>query len=668
VPYVQKNVRWVALLLLVAACGREWVREYEGGVPGACWDSATVFVVRDHLTGQPIRGAVVRQHPEWELGPDGEWAPLVEERRTDRFGIVTFPLAADPGNCHWTAHAQGYAPVEHYGTRAAAEIDLERGTERAGRLLGFDGAPVAGVTVEFKRGCAHAPALLEARTDREGMFLFPRAIDGDYCFEDPRFMADYWGGEEPGPRSLGVPTYRVSPGATLTGRVLRKDGTPPGWAVVLTNARGPRARVAADGSFALRGLAPGAPLFVWWDEGSVEFDPATCRPGGPVTFYVPEGPPDTVPVTVGIRARDVHGTPPRIAMQVHFDRIGDGRRFSFGWSPWQDAAEVAIPLGTYLVSAGDPASPLVAEPRSVEVRGPCEVEVVVHGQPALRFDRSRLPQDAHVICALLLEDQWWSIDDALKHGDEVHLPSAARAWLRVRIYKQFECDFPIGPECGGVRSTAILLPGRKEIRVSGLSGRYEVSRLHGELDTYAVGTRWVAVDHDELGHTMARLELPFEAATVDVTDLAFEPWKPQAELRVVDAEGRPVPDAEVHVLDGGDDFERYEEEFGPGTHLRVAAPGCLPLWTTLSGAPPYEIRLGGAAVEVDLKGFEGARCLFDTVAWLEPSDDGCLLLKGIPAGPHVLVVGAPGRTSLVFRLVLREGETRRIRPELPPRE
>ena len=46
--------------------------------------------------------------------------------------------------------------------------------------------------------------------------------------------------------------------------------------------------------------------------------------------------------------------------------------------------------------------------------------------------------------------------------------------------------------------------------------------------------------------------------------------------------------------------------------------------------------------------------------------DGRLVVRGVPAGLHAFIVGAPGRESLAYRLVLREGETRRTRPLLPP--
>lgn len=321
-------MRPVALLLLLAACEREWVREYDGSVlsnarPGA------VFLVRDHLTGRPIRGALVRQHVENEIGPDGRWAASIGEGFTDEFGLVTFPLREGLPDFHWAVQAQGYAPTESYGTGIADEIELRPGRTFRGRVLGIDGEPVADALVEWKVGCAHAPSLASARTDATGLFLLDGIDDGEFVLEGPPGAADYLDAAS-GP--WPAPVNQVLPGRTIEGRVRRMDGTAPAWAVVSSSTRAPRALASRDGRFSLGGFERG-PLWVWWDGGFEEIQD-DFAPGLPAALAV-GGRREASDIAVRVRPRDATGAPP-VALAIHFDGLDDGRRRSFEWSPWGD--------------------------------------------------------------------------------------------------------------------------------------------------------------------------------------------------------------------------------------------------------------------------------------------------------------------------------------------
>jgi hypothetical protein len=97
-----------------------------------------------------------------------------------------------------------------------------------------------------------------------------------------------------------------------------------------------------------------------------------------------------------------------------------------------------------------------------------------------------------------------------------------------------------------------------------------------------------------------------------------------------------------------------------GLRLRIDREDAVPSWARLGGRAPYEVRLGTAVVEVEVPPYAG--CVLDGVAY--GGQEGKIVLRGVAKGPHTLVVGAEGRRSVAHRIVLREGETRRIRPAL----
>ena len=51
----------------------------------------------------------------------------------------------------------------------------------------------------------------------------------------------------------------------------------------------------------------------------------------------------------------------------------------------------------------------------------------------------------------------------------------------------------------------------------------------------------------------------------------------------------------------------------------------------------------------------------------DPAEGGPILIRGLDAGPHTVLVGALGRRGKVLRVVLRDGETRRSDVRLDPR-
>jgi hypothetical protein len=305
------------------------------------------------------------------------------------------------------------------------------------------------------------------------------------------------------------------------------------------------------------------------------------------------------------------------------------------------------------------------------------VALVSREQPTL--DLPAMPEAA--VARIVLDDDSWVV----KAGEYDILPAAARAWLRVDLGGR-PYTFPIGPEHDGVRRADARLPGRKVIRIPGLEEGLRAELVgedaaiasreeEGEIEvgsaglaTFAVGEQWLELEHPEKGHAVVKLDLPFEAATVE-PDCTLTPWPEPAELRVLLDDGTPVAGAYVMALDAERDFPDEPNEtdstgtlrsrsFRDGLHLRIHREDSVFSWAKLSGEPPYEVRLGTAVLEVDCEGLESPACVLDGVAYR--AEEAAIVLRGIAAGEHTLVVGANGRKARAYGIVLHQGETRRI--------
>jgi hypothetical protein len=513
---------------------------------------------------------------------------------------------------------------------------------------------------------------------------FEGISDGDFVLEDPRGTADYLQGVRG--QGFGPGVDQILPATTIRGRVLTRDGRAPAWAVLTAMARVPRAVADADGRFELRGLEAGHALQVWWEGGRQEFTD-DFAPGIEAILRVGVHAPEPRRVTVHVRARCADGTRPPDPLAIHFDSLADGRRRSSWRDP--DDLDVRVPLGVHLVGAGLPWSEYVAPRVRVDLRARRDIEITLLPQPAL--DLPELPEEAtaHVV----LEDRSWEV----RAGEPAHLPAAARAWLRVDLGPA-SYTFPIGPERNGVRRADVRLPGRKIIRVPGLEDGLQ-AELAGEdasiasreeegdievgsagLATYAVGEQWLQLAHPRRGWGLVKLDLPFEAATIE-PDCTLTPWPAPVEMRVARDDGTPVPGAYVRIRDEAeppgcflvpDEPSRTDGNgvlrrrwLRDGLHVRIDTEDGS-AWARLRGPPPYEVRLGSAAVELDLQGLESPAGALDGMLW--EADGDSISLRGLSAGPHVLIVGASGRRAAAYGLLLRPGETRRIRPPLPARE
>jgi hypothetical protein len=456
-----------------------------------------------------------------------------------------------------------------------------------------------------------------------------------------------------------------------------------------------------DGRFVLRGVDLAAKLFVHLEDSVPTIDTRDYRPGGPILVRLGAAGGRVVDLeSVHVSLVDEGGRRPDKLCGVFLDRVADGRRFRAEWSPWQEGpTEIRVERGEYLLSVGEPSSPYVAEPQALSVTGPTRTTARVQRQPMLAVSLPRLEGDPISETRILLADRSWEVD-LEDPEDPAYLPATGMAWLRVDL-GPVPHTFPIGATQEGRRKVEVRLPGLKRIVFPGLKGRCRVGFMYLEaaevglpdiedsdedrtLATYAFGRHWFAAWHEEMGRAFFALDLPWSAKDpIEVRDLVFEPRAKSAELRVLGPDGCTVPGAWVDVRDdesppgywGSWPEEGQTDERGTyrhsslkdGTCVRVHVDGFLPCCELLEGEPPYVVRLGSASIGLDLRAHPEARVVFDGHGWLVPDEHGQLVLRGIRAGQHNLLVGAEGHVGLVYRLFLEEGEVRRLRPELRAR-
>jgi len=198
--------------------------------------------------------------------PEGIPGHLVHEATTDEQGVVSFPWRDEYAGCHFVFDRVGYAPHVQLGGEGD-RIELSPGRTWFGRLLDAEGEPLAGVRVEYYRGCPHAPALRTWTTDTNGNFALwsiGSPEDGFLWALAPGTTA--WAlslHALPVPGDVCEPVL-LEPGVTVTGTAYDASGGPARGAVVYStqDERGPKVRTAEDGSFTLVGVAPDAEVLV----------------------------------------------------------------------------------------------------------------------------------------------------------------------------------------------------------------------------------------------------------------------------------------------------------------------------------------------------------------------------------------------------------------------
>ncbi len=247
------------LLGLAGCASSEWVRDYDGQLPGAHPPSVYAAMVVDAARGTPISGARLRLYRE-DTRPEALPGELVHEAKADEFGVVSLAWRDEYAGCHFVFDATGYAPTCDLGA-PGDRVALVPGRTWHGQLLDPEGAPAAGVALEYFTGCPHSPALRTATTDAQGRFaLWDIGTLGFLWAPAPRAAA-----RPHSLRALPVPGHVLEPilpdpGVTVTGTVYDAKERPAKGAIVYStqDERGPKTATAADGTFTLHGIEPNA--------------------------------------------------------------------------------------------------------------------------------------------------------------------------------------------------------------------------------------------------------------------------------------------------------------------------------------------------------------------------------------------------------------------------
>jgi len=349
---------------------------YDALLPGRA-EGFDGLLVLDEATQRPVEGA--RVESRWENDyENGAWAPLASSGTTDAHGIYCAKTPERDGPRHWEVRAPGYEPLHEYSLGAVDEVlELRHAVPKHGRIVDIAGRPLAGVTVAWKVGCAHAPTHGSALSDVTGRFVLP---DGP----DQADIGIYAGpGVEFSPYCVEVvptwaePPWTVAwPGIEVVGEIVPPHGRHPLTLASRQETQGPILELQPDGEFRLPNVEWGTTLEVWnfvppdtpadtprdgtAAEPSIPLEEWT--PGAAIRFSPTQRAPQepTCRVLVQLEgARPEDETP----VKVHFDRP-DGRRFSFDVlaSTEIEDPQLTLPVGTYTVRLDAPFAPYHALP------------------------------------------------------------------------------------------------------------------------------------------------------------------------------------------------------------------------------------------------------------------------------------------------------------------
>lgn len=704
------------------------IRPHEGLVWGDVPVDRVLFLVRDARTRRPVAGAVVRRHLELVMGDDAAWAPPCGEGRTDAHGLFAFDCSRTPEGgetSHWSVDAPGYGVTEVYGGAGAWEvIDLEPSRDVHGVLLDARGAPARGILVEWKVGCAHAPALRVGRTDATGRFVLRGLADpddGEVCWEGPGVLADYAPRSAVGPVGHPPPVTVAGTAVTVRGRIVNAAPGRLDRAVVRgigTHERGPLARVARDGTFVMEGAGPGDG---WTLEGiappRVVLDLDDVRPDAPVVWDLGPERPEPEPVDVRVVEQWVGGKPEALVepVRVAFDGVADGRRRIVELSVMHRVHErtASLPPGTYDVSVSAERlrdAPFVAyttpRQRVVVPAPPAAPPVVTLGlapQPRLQVTWVAPPDpEARFVLSIPGGERTFDADD------EVSLPAEVEAFVRPAGTARFA---RVGPAADGARPvtvdprpTAVLaFVGLDDDDVVELDGQPWSGGLEpaghearlawpGRPGPHAVRVRLRAG-----GVAATTVDVPEGPGTVVRVDVATLPRLPAGRLELV---GFPADGAAVAVTTFDDDGAPVKLEVAPGSTtvehpaltagrvVRILRADDREVVRRLEGSSPFRVRCGTATLRLRVPAGAGGTVApriqhvggEPEVAWApaggwagadrdrSPRGDAVATLRALDAGEHTFLVGAfPALGRVEVRVRLAEGEDREVVVPLPPR-
>jgi hypothetical protein len=690
----------------------EWVRSYLPYLPDTVplneQGQPTMLAIRvmtdDGVDTVPVAGASVSAWTE-ELKPTALESRKLGEGKSDEYGIANVTWK-DGNPHHWVVEAPGRGTTRWGGgpDGLACEDLLPEGVTKRVRLLGPMGDILVGAKVELFHGCPHSPTLRSGITDAKGIVVFEDLPEDPHAFQmridapGVRSKSSYW---LPWPRArVGEgdlpPTLVTEPGHDVEGQVLDPDGRPLAGIIVreILQWRGSVAMTDARGRFLLRGVGESCRIAFYHPDA-----PFGERPSALVLTFSAD-----VPLRVVLR-RDrpndpANGEPrhtvdvealvrwPKATMPGHFvpvtlTRLADGFTIrggtgQIGWGFFT----AQVPPGEYRITAGggfsgmEAASETVSVPRAdartvrfvlerqsrPDIRGRWRTKEEtasfrIPGAMSLKRTLSYLPANSRA--ALVLDGSRVFPFGPTKNGRrEVVIPPSEVVEISARVRTEDETVESYDIEVNG---TIVDWKGRWSAKVA-WAGAYTV-----------VAT---APDHK----TERRIiEIPPTPGKIDLGEILLRKSSYRT-FSIVDAKGNPVLDADMTFDSSGSDFDHpWASKDDDGTFFITVGPrpdpwivegdGRYPTRVELSHTSPAEIRIPAGRVTVTIQ--DGAGKTLEPVGCLDALrfevTDGVLDLRGVPDGPHTLILGARGHMGEVRRIVLKDGEHRRITTSLPPR-
>lgn len=636
----------LSCLVVAAACRapepfREGVRLADRLYPGDP-DPADGFLITrlvDDFTGAPVVGAEMFLVDESNTPIAGEFW-YSSRAVSDAEGFVRIDLPPGARGFGWQVVRH---PAHGVASRSGPEAiwRLGRGFDVPVRITDWLGRPAAGARIGFCGGCGHSPDLVNAVADAGGLAVL-RGIDpkngiADLYVQHPGLhffydCVDWLPGE-------GPMLVQCAYAPAMTGTVIDHLGKPVAGAYVCGGAkhRGPWARTAADGTFAILGAEPPAsPFEVVTARGrKVVFDdseawPVTLRLPDPAEAKTFEGAVENEPPRQFVAMRDVPieivGAPGPVEFEVRF-------------------AGNAGPADTELPAA---------EHVRIPVRGP----FVLHCWTGDGHDRRvrRLPfvDGAEGSERLVVT---WPPDATvrLRVVDPAGQPRHARVRLRDRWS---DASGSVGTGFHEAPEGVVAFPAR--------AGRWLLEVEDGER---TLRPRLFAIAVPEPG---AKACLDLGAVTLSAAP----------SLRAVDDEGHPLRAglaawARPGWQAAGEPREWPLDATGQwrGPDLRAGDmvvvqrdAAAVPFRTVLQGDGPWTITVPSGRLSLQVTDPEGTAIDAVVVVGDEERDvvDGASTLAGLPNGPLRLFVSAKGRRSAIVDAVVNS-QPQTVRVALPAR-
>ncbi len=699
----------------------ESIRVTDDVFPGAhrIDEDTTVWVWRivDHDTGEPIPDAVVQAPNHVSGAPEDLY--FLAEAEADEDGWVRLRQDQIEGYRDYIlADAPGYAPNEHC-LPGADVVELRPGTDVPIVLYDFLGRPVPNAIVGYNLGCGHVPDQRTARTDAYGRAVLPSIwperhndlfVVSEGLHASCSHLSRTW---RPGEPPVAI---HSSPGLVLEGRILMKDGTPAVGAFIDSTFHRPAAVADEFGRFRLVGIAK-------WEDMFASIPPFDEEPPRGVEieeFYADQlidftMPPAGVPIEL-VQGEPRSGVPlevrcvgssgePANGVLVAACRPRDGCTVTERTND-RGIAELSVPTGTYriLVDGKLGAWGDTEVPFEIEGNDAHELTIEVPRNPTVRVDSSRLPEHVNVRIATPTRFLLIEFDEPITH---VPVPTSEPAVFRISgntdpgsyedSVRYFEIPL-VSTSTAADRAPIVLewLPTtRLHANFEGPDGNPALAYLDlheanvwNETDTDSTSViretcldgevHWTATPVDaSLDPVSGSVDIPAGGGDVDLGTIRFLP-APLRELTIL-LPPDTSPDS-VHVGDSryewpatviAADSDRLvvtDTWFDPGTivELTTDPDSWLPFRFELEGTAPWEVEWPTATIDLVVRDPNGAP-LADASILLDreeldlwPKDDGTYRLAGIAAGPRQLIVAADFHKSVVFELIVEDGEYRQL--------